>query len=122
MKLIQIASVAFLLLVVMSYIFGDSKPSNTAPVANAWYQGGTLGDATIGQWLAATDHNRLATAADWTTGVIGQSEFERIGLEGVRVKAESLVKCISDSTMGLQDAEAMTAKEIGAACIMLMKW
>ena len=31
-----------------------------------WYEGGTLHDASVNEWLGANERNRLATAADWT--------------------------------------------------------
>ncbi|MDC9611569.1 hypothetical protein, partial [Pseudoalteromonas sp. GABNS16H] len=36
-----------------------------------WYEGGTLHDATIRQWLDATYDNKRATAGDWVTSVLG---------------------------------------------------
>lgn len=91
-------------------------------LAAEWYQGGTLHDATVGQWKVGSSRDRLATASDWTTGVIGQTEFERIGIDGVKALSEDLVACINESVEGLPQTNAMKAAEIGAACIILLGW
>lgn len=96
-----------------------SKSSGSSKVE--WFQGGTLHGSTVGEWNAASYRNRLATAADWTTGIIGQAEFERIGLSGVRQKAEELVKCVDGSISDLSGAESLSATEIAAMCATLMK-
>ena len=100
----------------------ETESRGSESLITKWYQGGTLHESTIREWNAATYDNQLATAADWTTSVIGQDEFERIGLNGVRVKAGELVKCIKGSTDELEGVGALSTMEIGAACITLMKW
>lgn len=42
-------------------------PMNTPVPTLAWYEGGTLHEATVAEWKAAEGRNRLATAADWAT-------------------------------------------------------
>jgi hypothetical protein len=121
MKVIQWVGAVFLLVLLIGYFTSDGEIETTKSVSLEWYQGGTLHESTVNDWNAATHRNKLATAADWTTGVIGQSEFARIGLSGVRTKATELVKCIDGSTNGLSGIGTMSTMEIGAACILLMK-
>ncbi|MBL4807523.1 MAG: hypothetical protein JKY31_09570 [Rhodobacteraceae bacterium] len=111
-----------LVLAAVGSILSDSEAQDPRQRETSWFQGGTLHDSTIEEWSAATYTNQLATAADWTAGVIGQDEFERIGLEGVRRKAGNLINCIKGSTDELSGLGALSTAEIGAACILLMGW
>lgn len=98
----------------------DATPSVSQK--HEWYQGGTLHGASLGKWHAATYENKLATAADWTTGAIGEAEFERIGLNGVRALAEDLITCIDRSTQGMTELYDQKAPELAALCVTLMEW
>jgi len=40
---------------------------SSCAVADEWYAGGTLHQATVLQWKSASPDNRLATSADWFT-------------------------------------------------------
>lgn len=87
----------------------------TSPPTRAWYDGGTLHDATAAQWNAANNANRLATASDWVTVITGWDT-----LEEAREKAEDLKTCVNESA--LVSPPEMKAPEIAAMCAILMGW
>ena len=62
-----------------------------------WDIGGTLHDATIEEWRAASARNRLATAADWAATLLeGEAldwESADDRLRSLRPLAEQLVAC-----------------------------
>jgi hypothetical protein len=122
MKELQIPFAVFALAFFSFVLFLGSEEEQVIAEELKWFQGGTLHGSSVGEWNLATYRNKLATASDWTTRGIGKSEFERIGLSGVRSKSEELLKCIDGSTRGLNEVNSLSSSEIGAACIMLMRW
>lgn len=122
MTTVQKIGVLLLVIFAIGYYNNQTVSQERSADAVAWYRGGTLHEATILQWKTATAQNKLATAADWTTGVIGQSEFERLGLDGVKEMAQSLVDCIDGSIEGLRDSDSSSAREVGGLCIWSMHW
>jgi hypothetical protein len=84
-------------------------PTATAP----WYSGGTLHDSTVAEWQAATDTNRLATAADWATSGMDltlPSEIEHY--------AKELIICVNEAVDAYsQDAETL---DIAVACVVML--
>ncbi|MEM7723941.1 MAG: hypothetical protein AAF376_16450 [Pseudomonadota bacterium] len=79
-----------------------------------WFMGGTLHDATAGQWVQASADNRLATAGDWTARLIGSDRAMQLGPDGVRPLAQQLETCITRSAP--QSSSNARADEIAAAC------
>lgn len=92
------------------------RPSvpNTQPT-KAWYEGGTLHDATVAQWSAGSNANRLATASDWATVMTGWDTMEE-----ARELAENLKACVDESAE--VSPPEMKAPELAAACAVLMGW
>jgi hypothetical protein len=79
----------------------------------AWYSGGTLHNSTVAEWKAATDANRLATAADWATSGMDltlPSEIEHY--------AHELMVCVNEAVNAYpQDAETL---DIAVACAVML--
>lgn len=63
-----------------------------------WYEGGTLHDATVVEWRAASARNRLATAADWVPILLERHPISQGSSDGRlrdrRPLAEQLVACM----------------------------
>lgn len=63
-----------------------------------WYEGGTLHDATVVEWRAASARNRLATAADWVPILLERHPISQGSSDGPlrdrRPLAEQLVACM----------------------------
>lgn len=122
MKILQGIAAVVVLVVLVNMIFSGSDDEPSASTGDKWYVGGTLHEASVRRWNAATYRNQLATAGDWTTGVLGASEVRKMGISALKVKAAQLVTCINASTRDLDEIGGMSAMEIGAACIVLLKW
>jgi len=101
-----------------------ATPSSTTPrasteTARQWYEGGTLHSATLAQWKAATNANRLATAADWLAATEWRnalrttSDFQRL-----KIKAQMLVNEVNEVASD-PDLGFMSATETAAAILTL---
>jgi len=91
----------------------ESRPS---PLP--WYEGGTLHRATLHQWSAATDANRLATAADFAATFL---KAHRLSMDQLRPKAMELVEAIRESAED-KTLDAMRVSEVAAACAIILDW
>jgi hypothetical protein len=78
-----------------------------------WYSGGTLHQATIGEWKAASPTNRLATAADFATNTLHPSTTEE-------APAREMMECVDRASTSAPDSK--TVAEVGAVCAVLMGW
>lgn len=87
--------------------------------AKQWFQGGTLHNATVGQWKNATHDNKLATAGDclsatkWKGHLSTPDDFERL-----KAKAEMLLVAIDGSLSGNQ-LNSMRVNEIATALVTM---
>ena len=91
-----------------------------------WISGGTLHDASLGQWGEAAASDRLATAADFAAGLKSENEIAAMvaaedGMAALRVDAAELVACVDEVAVG--DAELRpSVRETAALCAILMGW
>ena len=115
---------AIIIILVLFWSFGGgfsssessrATPKPTTRPTKAWYDGGTLHQKTVADWMAATDANRLATAGDWTAVF---TEFD--DLDEARSLAEDLVECVDGSVDAAP--ETMKASDLAASCAVLMCW
>lgn len=86
----------------------------TVSQAQQWYEGGTLHDAGLHEWLQADERNRLATCADFLLGTPeGRQIFEKQGAEYLKPLAQKLLRNIDDAlnsgkfNMGVREAGIM---------------
>lgn len=84
------------------------------PTATAvpWYAGGTLHSATVAEWRAADQRNKLATAADWAA-----QGFDTVA--GLKEKATELLACVEEVAKAVSDTDTVTDLAVG--CVVLMK-
>ncbi|MEM7332212.1 MAG: hypothetical protein AAF490_08980 [Chloroflexota bacterium] len=59
-----------------------------------WYEGGTLHQSTVSEWITAPERDQLATAADWVTAFDGFGAPEEIW-----PKAHRLRDCINNTAV-----------------------
>ena len=97
------------------YLLAESVNNHTLFAEETiWYIGGTLHQSTSTEWLAGTEEDRLATAADWTTAVTEWNSEEEL-----RMLAEELTTCVTGSIV--EDVEFQSS-ELAAICAVLMGW
>ena len=72
------------------------------PVAHEpqWYEGGNLHQATLREWCAATDANRLATAADFAATILKAQNLSVGQLRLCRARGRERWRSCSASTRG----------------------
>jgi hypothetical protein len=94
----------------------NSNQPEASPVPEQpWYSGGTLHQATMREWKAASPANRLATAADFATNTLHPSTTEE-----VRAPAREMMECVDRASTSAPDGK--TVAEVGAVCAVLMGW
>lgn len=90
----------------------------------SWSSGGTLHNVASSEWVAATEENKLATAADWALAfpyVQAVVDFTEGG--DLLPFASVLESCVSDSAAGQPRSapEPLTA-ELAAYCAVQLHW
>ena len=92
-------------------------------IAGHWYVGGTLYDATAGEWQKSSYENKLATAANWTLmdPNIRKISYKSSSMETVRPYAIELVACVDQISVGDSYAKK-DVSSLAAACIVSMGW
>jgi hypothetical protein len=88
------------------------------PSLAEWYDGGTLHQANAGQWQSASSTNKLATAADWASHILGKTTVREIGLSGLKKRAKQLSSCVTSASNGT--APNTAASRLAASCAVLM--
>lgn len=74
--------------------------------AEEWYKGGTLHGATIQQWNAGTEHDRIATSGDWihvTTDNKYIKQAMATDPEILHQLAIIVALCVTESAKGVED-------------------
>ncbi len=115
---------ATLLLFIGLGVFGGPDQAETAQTEQPaeWFVGGTLHKATVAEWLDAEDRNRLATAGDWSTAILGSSYVKAVGFDQLRVHARDMVVCVDHSVQGNDDLLQQTANNFAAICAKALGW
>lgn len=82
-----------------------------------WFQGGTLHDAIVSDWKAASAENKLATASDWLSSTLWKGKLTSYeAFEKMKVKSQMLVDAI-DGVVAGQDLGNTIAIEIAAGLV-----
>lgn len=106
-------------------------PADPAPIAPAlplpaepWSSGGTLHSVASSVWVAATEENRLATAADWALAfpyVQTVVDFTEGG--DLLPYASVLESCVSDAAADQpRGAPEPLSAELAAFCAVQLHW
>jgi hypothetical protein len=92
---------------------GDG-PSQSSGNVREWYEGGTLHKATARQWFDATPANRLATSADFVSGILKPRSMAEM-----KAQAEEMQTCISEAA---PTSPSQSVAQLGAACAIVLGW
>ena len=111
-------SLAVILLLLAACGQSNRKPTiqTEAPKQKEWYEGGTLHKATIAEWKAATESNRLATCADFVASLEKPSS-----MDAMLDQALALKNCINEATEGISAADKESVVDIASACTILLR-
>lgn len=94
-------------------------PSAAKQATQAWYEGGTLHDATIREWKRATYRDRLATCADLVAAIAKHEGRRPKDMDEFREWAAALEICISEASRD-EWSDHLKVTEVSAACWILM--
>jgi hypothetical protein len=94
-------------------------PTSTPGTVRNWYDGGTLHNKTMKEWRAATDEDRLATAADFVIATAKSRSISFASMDQAKDHAVALAREISAAgESGYADNQAVS--QVAAACLVLM--
>ena len=105
----------FAFALMLSACGNSSAPKSSLGSDNLWYNGGTLHQATIRQWHAATEKNRLATCADFIATMNKDLPFSEL-----KPRATELMECINEATLGLPEVQDSKVSSNASACAVLL--
>jgi len=112
--LFVVLAIVGIFLIDIIFFPGDSK-NNSVSTQDEWYAGGTLHKATISEWKAATDKNKLATCADFVL-----SQNKGMDFNVLKIKANALVTCIDEAVGGHSTVDNEKVSKIAAQCMILL--
>lgn len=100
---------------VCQYVPGWEPPVTTREQYQpAWYQGGTLHNATAVEWLAGSSSNRLATSADFIAKLKAADSVSQL-----KVRAAALSSCITEAA-STSSSKQVDIKDVAVSCIILL--
>lgn len=96
-----------------------SKPNQTT--GSGWYSGGTLHMSTVGEWITASEKNKLATCADWVVTNTDRSG-KQITIPDMKLQALALRDCIEKAISENQaEISQQPISEIVATCLLQIR-
>lgn len=96
-------------------VLRDESEEVQAP-SYEWYEGGTLHQATKGEWLNALERNKLATSADWAAAM-----FDLETVEGMAMVAPQLMVCVDEAIQAESLPLNYDIREVAALCAVLLQ-
>lgn len=75
-------------------------------LAQQWYEGGTLHDATLLEWKQATPENKLATIADMVSAAYNRESFVPLVQNTISSGRMPAIKKIAQTLVGQMDKVA----------------
>lgn len=110
---------ATVILFLMVTWLGTGMDAVADETSTRWFQGGTLHNATVGEWKSGTNRDKLATAADWLSSTIWKGKLRSMqDFDQLKVKAQRLVNAV-DEVAVKQGTDSIKAMEIAAAIITM---
>ena len=64
-KLESLFGFVFFIWIIYMFTYGSCSGKEESVKQSAWYEGGTLHQATVAEWKKATSQNKLATCSDF---------------------------------------------------------
>lgn len=95
-------------------------------LAQQWYEGGTLHDASLQEWDQATPENKLATIADMVSAAYNRESFVPLIQNTIRDGRMPAIKKVAQTLVGQMDKVASDPTIVAAdhmvveAALMLM--
>ena len=90
--------------------------------AQEWYEGGTLHTATAQQWNAGSEHDHVATAADWIHVTTDKAIIKQVVADYPEVLHQlsiALAQCVSKTFEGSQVNSK--SSDVAVLCLAMFK-
>lgn len=84
-----------------------------------WYEGGTLHEGDITDWIEATMDDKLATSGDFVTSLKDPLELDFSSMDELKELASELVICIDTAIEDLENIETWKTSDVAIWCAML---
>lgn len=98
-----------------------ADPAPAGLTAGAWWKGGTLHNVPLATWRAATDANRLATAADWLSNTTWKGRIRTWeDVARLRVAAARLALAVS-AVADRPGTDGRTTAEVAAQVLAMLE-
>ena len=88
--------------------------------ANAWYAGGTLHHASIGEWLEADPRNVLATTSDFIIPNISEDIAHTLTMDDLKKASDEVAACFYVETTD-PSTYALEGSGVLLSCISQLK-
>lgn len=117
----------FSILAVITFIvlaFGSTDTDKNKDVVTSnsgnWWEGGTLHQATVGEWKAATQANKIATCSDWLTATAWKNQLNTPeDFEKLKDKSILLADAVDQTLLDDSELDEMTVTDIAAGLLTL---
>ena len=95
-------------------------PERERPAAVQWHKGGTLHQATVREWKAATYENKLATAADWITDILAKEGKKPRSMDKLKEASDLYVRAVDIAVNDSTGAEQNDGIVLKAALVWVL--
>ncbi len=123
-KLESIVGFIFFMWIVYSFTFGGCSGKEESVKESAWYEGGTLHQATVAEWKKATSQNKLSTCGDfianWWLRDLLKIEIKTV--DDIKPYAQELVNFIDKSTEKIDEVNHYTISEMASMGAIMLGW
>jgi hypothetical protein len=97
-----------------------ARSGASAKTDQQWFHGGTLHQATVGQWLRASTRNKVATCGDWLSATSWKGALNSpLDFARLHVQARKLAAAVDDVARG--DVRQVPETKVAAVAALLIK-
>lgn len=123
-KLESLVGFAFLMWIVYMFTYGGCSGNEESVKQSAWYNGGTLHEATVAEWKKATPQNKLATCGDfianWWRNDLLKIEIKTV--DDIKPYAQEMVDFIDKSTEKIDEVNHYKVSDLASMGAIMMGW
>lgn len=89
--------------------------------AKEWYEGGTLHQAPVSEWLKAPPANMLATTADFISSTTSEANMQTLTMDGFKKASDDVTMCMLTTTETVPSTHNLKGSEIAILCMTQLK-
>ena len=89
--------------------------------AAEWYEGGTMHQASVQQFLQADYTNGLATVADWVGATVGDAHISQLNMAEYKQASNEVLVCVAQATQGVEEWQNQQAGLVALMCMQQLQ-